>query len=88
MEKKLDGLGSREGVHERVRCHARGGALEESHGAALYWFIERVDAQIYVLAPLLMRWRLRHELARAVILVDGNSAALRGSTSIHTQIRT
>ena len=45
-------------------------------------FLEQVDAEINVLAPLPEGWRLRHEWARAVVLVDGSSAGLRGSTAL------
>ena len=52
----LDEGGSREGLGEYVSRHARGGALEESNDAVLALFLERVDAEINVRAPLPMRW--------------------------------
>ena len=78
----LDGLGSREGISERVRCHARSGTLEESNEAVLDLFIERVNVEINVIAPLPMRWRLRHELARAAVLVQGYLAHKKTPTSL------
>jgi len=48
----LDELGSREGFGKHASRHARGGALEESNDAVLDLFLERVDAEINVLAPL------------------------------------
>ena len=78
----LDELGSREGFREHVSRHARSWALEESNNAVLDLFLERVDAKVNVLAPLTVGGRLRHELARAVVLVECNRAGLRRAAAL------
>ena len=48
----LDKLRSQEGFGAHISRHARGGELGESNDAALDLFLERVDAEINVLASL------------------------------------
>ena len=52
----LDKIGSREKIGEHFSRQARGGALEKLNNAVLDLFLERVDAEINVLAPLPVRW--------------------------------
>ena len=61
----LDELGTREGFREHVSRHARSWALEESNNAILDLFLERVDAEVNVLAPRTVGGRLRQEFALA-----------------------
>ena len=77
----LDELGSREGFREHVSRHARSRAIEETNDV-LDLFLERVDVEVDVLAPLTVSGRLRHELARAVVLVDGSRTRLRRATAL------
>ena len=44
-----------------VSRYARSWALEESNNAVLDLFLERVDAEVNLLAPLTVGGRLRHE---------------------------
>ena len=82
----LDELGTRGGVREHVSRHARTWALEEPNNAIRDLFLERVDAEVNaevnVLAPLPVGGRLRHELARAVVLVESSRARLWRSTAL------
>ena len=77
----LDELGTREGFREHVSRHARSWALEESNNAILDLFLERVDAEVNVRAHLTVGGRLRHELARAVVLVESSRAKFWRSTA-------
>jgi len=72
----LNELGAQEGFCEHVCRHARSWALEESNNSVLDLFLERVDAEVNVLAPLTMGGRLRHKSTRAVVLVEGSRARL------------
>ena len=77
----LYALRSWRGFSEHVSRHARNWALEESNNALLDMFLERVDAEVDVLAPRMVG-RLRHELARAVVFVEGSRASLLRSTAL------
>ena len=68
-----------EGLGEHIGGHVGGGAGDESNKASCDLVLEIMNPEINVLGALAGAGRLRHEEARAVVLVEGSRTSLYGA---------